>query len=67
MRSLLLIAVCLLSAMSVGADERAKLTGEVVGEVVTDVPAPDRLGEDWPCFLGPKGTGECSEVQWLKK
>ncbi len=66
MRCLLLIAAYLLLATGASADERAELKGELAPEVVTDVPVPDRLGEDWPCFLGSKGTGECSEAQWLK-
>ena len=45
---------------------RAALTGEVSGKPITDVPAPDRKGEDWPSFLGPLGTGVCNETNWLK-
>lgn len=36
-----------------------------------DVPAPDRPGEDWPCFLGPRHTGISGETgllaQWPKE
>lgn len=45
---------------------RAVLIGEVVGKSITDVPTPDRKGEDWPCFLGALGTGVCNETNWLK-
>lgn len=30
-----------------------------------DVPAPDRSGEDWPCFLGPRHTGISGETGLL--
>ncbi len=66
MRNLLLIVVAIFSAAVARAEERAELKGELAPDVITDVPAPDRKGEDWPCFLGPRGTGECSEVNWLK-
>ncbi len=32
-----------------------------------DVPAPDRPGEDWPCFLGPRHTGISGETGLLAK
>lgn len=32
-----------------------------------DVPAPDRPGEDWPCFLGPQHTGISGESGLLAK
>lgn len=45
---------------------RAVLTGTASKNPVTDVPAPDRKGEDWPCFLGSLGTGVCNETDRLK-
>ena len=71
MRAFLLIAVtfCVLDISGTGfaiADERAALKGTLAPDVVTTVPAPDRKGQDWPCFLGPLGTGECAETNWLK-
>ncbi len=45
---------------------RAALTGTTAEKPVTDVPAPDRKGEDWSSFLGPLGTGVCNETNWLK-
>jgi outer membrane protein assembly factor BamB len=68
----LLVALALVSspagaqAMKPGDDE-GPLTAKLADGTITEVPAPDRAGDDWPCFLGPKGTGECSETQWLKK
>ena len=32
-----------------------------------DVPAHDRPGEDWPCFLGPRHTGISGEIGLLAK
>ena len=48
------------------AKSRAALTGTPSSKPITDVPAPDRKGEDWPCFLGSLGTGVCNETNWLK-
>ncbi|TXT29152.1 MAG: hypothetical protein FD138_2455, partial [Planctomycetota bacterium] len=48
------------------AGGRAALTGTASKNPVTDVPAPDRKGEDWPSFLGPLGTGVCNETDRLK-
>ncbi len=31
-----------------------------------EVPPPDRVGEDWPCFLGPQHTGISGETGLLK-
>lgn len=54
------------SADSKPTTGRATLTGEVSGKPITDVPPPDRKGEDWPCFLGTLGTGVSKETNWLK-
>ncbi|MBC7821415.1 MAG: hypothetical protein IAG10_31390, partial [Planctomycetaceae bacterium] len=48
------------------ANGRAALTGTTAEKPVTDVPTPDRKGEDWSSFLGPFGTGVCNETSWLK-
>ena len=48
------------------AKSRAALTGTPSSKPITEVPAPDRKGEDWPCFLGSLGTGVCNETNWLK-
>lgn len=37
------------------------------GVAAQDVPAPDRPGEDWPCFLGPRHTGISGETGLLAK
>ena len=72
MKVILLFAVTLFAVTVVdvdfaNADERAAIQGTLAPDVVTTVPTPERKGEDWPCFLGSRGTGECAETNWLKK
>ncbi len=69
--SVTVVLVLISLRISVAADPkptkgRAALTGTASDKPITEVPAPDRKGEDWPCFLGPLGTGVCNETNWLK-
>ena len=61
-----LTAVMAFCAETKPVAKRAELTGTVADKAILVVPDPDRKGEDWPVFLGPLGTGVCSEVNWLK-
>lgn len=50
------------------APQPARAAEPVQGEPAPTlhVPAPDRTGEDWPEFLGPRGTGVSGETGLLK-
>ncbi len=72
-RNILLALGCLLLFTAIvkaqetkAKTSRAELSGNVADGAVTKVPAPDRKGVDWPCFLGPNGNGACTEIDWLK-
>jgi outer membrane protein assembly factor BamB len=63
--SLLLVAV--LCAALYWADGRSTVAKTQAAQTNIDAGAEDRVGEDWPAFLGPRGTGVSAETGLLQK
>ena len=63
-RSLLAVmCVCCLLSAACGRPEAASAgAARPAADASVDVPPPEREGEDWPIFLGPRGTGVSEET-----